>query len=70
MIVSRFPAMRHCDFNQLYAFLFICPSVRLSFHQAYVEALYRAEGGEWDFRRLKHSWWEKLILDVRGCLLL
>ena len=32
--------------------------------QAYIEALYHAEKGEWDYRRLSQDWWEKLLLDV------
>jgi hypothetical protein len=32
--------------------------------QAYVEALYHAEFGRWDYRRITQRWWEDLLLDV------
>ena len=32
--------------------------------QAYIEALYHAEKGEWDYRRMTHDWWETLLVDV------
>ncbi|RYG64019.1 hypothetical protein EON64_14815 [archaeon] len=31
---------------------------------AYVEAMYRALQGAWEFERLKMSWWWQLVYDV------
>jgi hypothetical protein len=32
--------------------------------QAYVEALYHAALGRWDYRRITQKWWEDLLFDV------
>ena len=32
--------------------------------KAYAEALYHAEKGVWDYRRITQQWWDNLLLDV------
>jgi hypothetical protein len=46
---------------QLDDFAVVTPEV---IRQAYVEVLYHAEFGRWDYRRMTQSWWEALIYDT------
>jgi len=50
----RLPVLQLDDFAD------VTPAV---VRQAYVEALYHAHQGRWDFRRLTQAWWEALIFD-------